>query len=230
MEPSHTRLLASVSRGFTLVEMLVVLAIIVIVSLIAITGQGNFNRSLILTDTAYTLAFSVREAQSLGLSSRFFKGFQNAGYGIHLTNAVPTSYSLFADTAPDVPGSSQGGLCPGHSVASGPDAKPGNCRYDTVEEQVRAYSFNRGFKISKFCGFDKSINDNRCSGVGLGNLSALDITYLRPNTQSVILGVLQGGSLVALTNAVIYVASPDGSAERCVSVSKVGQVAVGTCP
>lgn len=225
MEPSHTRLLVPPSRGFTLVEMLVVLAIIVVVTLIAITGQGNFNRSIILTDTAYTLAFSIREAQSLGLSSRLFSGVQNAGYGIHLTNAVPTTYSLFADTLPAAPGSSQSGVCPGHSISSGPDAKPGNCTYDSASEQVRAYSLNRGFRISRFCGKDLA-GVERCSG---GYLDALDITYLRPNTQSVITGV-RGGSVIALTNAVIYVAAPDGSAERCVSVSKVGQVAVGTCP
>jgi len=204
--------------------MLVVLAIIIIVTLIAITGQNSFNKSIILTDTAYTLAFSIREAQSLGLSSRLFSGVQNAGYGIHLASASLTTYSLFADTAPGVPGSSQGGVCPGHTISSGPDAKPGNCTYDTAAEQVRAYSLNRGFRISKFCGKETS-GVERCSGY----LSALDITYLRPNTQSVIIGI-RGGSRIALTDAVIYLAAPDGSTERCVSVSKVGQVAVGTCP
>lgn len=223
MEPAHPIVL---KQGFTLVEMLVVLSIIVIVTAIAINGQSSFNKSIILTDTAYTIAFSIREAQSLGLSSRLFNGTQNAGYGIHVSNGSLSTYDLFADTDPAVPGSSQGGICPGHSVSSGPDAKPGNCIYNTASEIVRTYTFNRGFKISKFSGFDQALNRNRCSN---SNLDELNIVYLRPNTQSVITGV-RNGSLMSLTSATIYVQSPDGSTERCVSVSQVGQVAVGACP
>lgn len=223
MEPSHPNVL---KQGFTLVEMLVVLSIIVIVTAIAINGQSSFNKSIILTDTAYTIAFSIREAQSLGLSSRLFNGTQNAGYGVHFNSGSPTTYDVFADTNPAVPGSSQGGICPGHSVSSGPDAKPGNCIYDTANEIVRTYTFNRGFKISKFCGFDQTLNSTRCSG---SNLDELNIVYLRPNTQSVITGV-RNTSLMSLTSATIYVTSPDGATDRCVSVSQVGQVAVGTCP
>jgi len=207
--------------------MLVVLAIIVIVTGIAINGQSSFNKTVILTDTAYTLAFSIREAQSLGLSSRLFNGIQNAAYGVHFSNATTiTNYTLFADTNPASPGSSQGGVCPGHTVSSGPEAKPGNCTYDVPTEAVRTSTFNRGFKISKFCGFDTALNATRCSGT---NLDSLDIVYLRPNTQSIITGK-RSGAPMALENATIYVASPDGGTERCVSVSKVGQVSVGVCP
>ncbi|MBU2104034.1 type II secretion system GspH family protein [Patescibacteria group bacterium] len=226
MESSISHILKKLSRGFTLVEMLVVLAIIVIVTGIAINGQSSFNKTVILTDTAYTLAFSIREAQSLGLSSRYFGGFQNAGYGVHFSSGSLTSYILFADTNPGIPGSSQGGICPGHTVASGPEARPGNCTYELPSEGVRTSTFNRGFKISKFCGFDRALNSTRCSDT---NLDSLNIVYLRPNTQSIITGK-RSGAPMSLENATIYVASPDGGTERCVSVSKVGQVSVGVCP
>lgn len=210
-------------RGFTLVEMIVVLAIIVIVTTIALLGQSSFNRSMVLTDIAYTVAFSVREAQSLGISSRAFGGTQDAGYGIHFANGAPTSYKLFADISPAAPGDTQYPLiCPGHpNVAStNPEAKPGDCIQTLESEVVRTYNLNNGFRIGGFCG-------KQTNGVPLcnGALDALDIIYLRPNTQSVITGV-RGGTRTALTDATIRIVSPDGLAERCIYVSKVGQVSV----
>lgn len=206
--------------------MVVVLAIIVIVTTIALLGQGSFNRSMVLTDIAYTLAFSVREAQSLGLSSRIFTDSSsvrtsNAGYGVHFSNATPTSYDLFADVNPAETGNIQSvTTCPGHTVGTGPEARPGNCYYDVSRELVRSYALNGGFRIKSFCGTDSG-GTLRCSGY----LDALDIVYLRPNTQSIISGI-RSGTLIPLTSAVIRVASPDGTRERCVNVSKVGRVSV----
>lgn len=212
------------TRGFTLVEMMVVLAIITIITTVALLGQSSFNRSMVLTDTAYTIAFSIREAQSLGISSRTFAGTQDAGYGLHFAHLSPTTYKLFADTYPIAPGDTQYPLiCPGHSnvVATNPEAKPGDCIQTLESEVVRTYSLNNGFRISGFCGRQSS-GDQLCNG---SSMDALDIVYLRPNTQSVITGV-NGGTRTALEDATIRVSSPDGSAERCIYVSKVGQVSV----
>lgn len=204
-------------------EMIVVLAIIVIITTIALLGQSSFNRSMVLTDTAYTIAFSVREAQSLGISSRAFAGTQDAGYGLHFANGAPTTYKLFADTYPIAPGDTQyTAICPGHPnvPATNPEAKPGDCIQTLESEVVRTYSLNNGFRISGFCG--RQSNDVQlCNGA----LDALNIVYLRPNTQSVITGV-NGNIRTALEDATIRVSSPDGTSERCIYVSKVGQVSV----
>lgn len=222
MESVHSRTVLA-PRGFTLVEMMVVLAIIVIITTIALVGQSTFNRSLVLTDVAYTLAFSVREAQSLGLSSRAFAGTQNAGYGVRFSAASAGSYTLFADTHPAAPGRTGQADCPGHPEvsASNPEAKPGDCLQSQASEIVRTYSLNNGFRISSFCGAEVSGGTKRCNGY----LDAIDIVYLRPNTQSVITGV-RGATRVPLANAVIHVSSPDGQASRCIAVSKAGQISV----
>lgn len=209
------------TRGFTLVEMLVSLGIIVIITSVVLLGQSSFNKSIVLTDTAYTVAFTLREAQSLGLSSRKFGSTQNAGYGVHFAVANKKSYSLFADTL----GTAQQSICPGHSVLSGPEAKPGNCLYDSIAEQVTAYTINKGFTIASFCGVDTG-GTTRCSG---SNLDTMDITFLRPSTQASITGT-RAGALVELVSASIHLASPDGSQERCVKVTRVGQIAVASCP
>lgn len=220
------RLRAPQPRGFTMVEMLVALGIIVIISAIVISGQANFNKSLVLMDTSYTVAFSIRQAQSLGLSSRKFGTTQNAGYGVHFDSSSKKTYILFADSLPVAPGSTQSGTCSGHTVTTGLDSKPGNCVYDSTSEKVNTYTLGQGFTISSFCGID-STDATRCSGT---YLDSLDITFLRPNTQATIMGV-RAGALVPLKSAAIYVTSPDGSQSRCISVTKVGQVGVGTtCP
>ena len=220
----RSRASASV-RGFTLIEMIVVLSIIVIITAIALLGQSSFNRSIVLTNTAYTLAFSIRDAQSRGLSSRLFGGVQDAGYGVRLAKTSPTSYVMFADIHPSSP-NPRGGLCPNHTITTGPEAKSGDCTYSSATEVVRTYTFEHGFSITNFCGLEQG-GTKRCSGY----LDALDITFSRPDTQSVILGI-RGASVIGLTSAAITLSSPDGSAARCVNVSKVGQVFVanGTCP
>ena len=209
--------------GFTLIEMLVSLGIILIITTVVLLGQSGFNRTLVLVDTAYGMAFTLRQAQSFGLSSRLFGLVQNAGYGLHLVNGAPTSYSLFADILPVSPGDTQGGLCPGHSASVGVESKPGNCLYDSTTEQVTGYTLNRGFKISSFCGMEGAVK--RCSG---SYLDSLDITFLRPSTQPTILGT-HAGAIVNLSSAAVHVTSPDGLQERCVNVSKVGQIAVDVC-
>lgn len=211
-------------RGFTLVEMIVVLAIVIIITTIALLGQSSFNRSMVLTDTAYTIAFSIREAQALGISSRTFGGTQDAGYGLRFTDGSPTSYKLFADTYPQAPGDTQfTALCPGHpNVAStNPEAKPGDCIQTLESEVVRTYSLNNGFYISRFCG-RRSNGSQRCNGPAM---DSLNIVYLRPNTESVITAV-NGNVRTALVDATIRISSPDGQIERCIYISKVGQVSV----
>ncbi|HRH55254.1 MAG TPA: prepilin-type N-terminal cleavage/methylation domain-containing protein [Candidatus Paceibacterota bacterium] len=217
-------------RGFTLVEMLVVLAIIVIITAIALLGQTTFNRSLVLTDIAYTIAFSIREAQSYGISSRAAGATTNAGYGISFARTTPTSYVLFADTNPAKPGDTGNpSLCPGHpSVASShPEAKPGNCIQNNATEIVRRSTLNNGFKIKSFCGKDSGTEKCSDSAQTTTRLESIHIVYLRPNTQSIITGVSAGSSnRVALSDATIRITSPDETAERCVLVSKAGQVSV----
>lgn len=223
----HFKSIETPKRGFTLVELLVVVSIITIVTSIALLGQGNFNRSLVLTDTAYTVAFSVRQAQSYGLSSRVFSGISNAGYGVNFT-ANSESYELFADIYPASPGSALGGVCPGHAQTSiVPEARPGNCVYNGDQnEMVETYTFKKGFTVNTVCGRDDNSN-LRCLGT---DFDTFTISFLRPNTESIFVGK-RSTAHTSLQDACIHVRAPDGTNERIVYVSKVGQVAVlPSCP
>lgn len=203
-------------RGFTLVEMLVVLAIIVIVTGVVINGQSSYNRSLILTDTAYTVAYSVRQAQSLGLASRSISSVSNAGYGVRFSGT--TGYVIFGDTG----GTSvlSASVCP-VGTAGTPDAKPGNCKYDAgTDSIVQNYTFSRGFTISNICG--KTSVGGTCTTV-----TALDVVFMRPETRAILIGPTNQSFVCAQ----MTVAEPTGGATRIVRVSQLGEISVGqTCP
>lgn len=212
-------------RGLTFVELLVVLGIMVVVTTIVMTGQSQFNQSLLLTDTAYTVALSLREAQSLGISSRGVGGVYNFGYGVNFNYGSQNKYTIYADTASTAATPS---YCPVLTAAVGtPEAKGGNCLYDGTSEVVQTYTFNRGFKVTEFCGKDTS-GTRRCAANG--GISSLDVLYLRPNTQAIITG-MAAGTAVQMTCAEITLTSPTGTnVSRVIRVNQLGEISVGqTC-
>lgn len=209
---------ARASRGFTLIELLVVLGIITILTSIALSGQSQFNRTLALNNAAYDIALSVRQAQSLGLSSRTYGATGNAGYGIALMSGTPTAYTLFADTYPsENPDDANCGTHPR------PSCKPGDGMYDDSSELVQTYQLNNGFTLSNFCAI--SSGSTVCSANGLTDLA---ITFTRPDASTVILGKASVWS--RYTSACITLRSPQGD-ERYVSISQNSQVSLtSSCP
>lgn len=224
MESTHPHL---TTRGFTLVEMLVVLAIMGVLTAVVVNGQTDFNKSTRVVDAAYTVALSVRQAQTYGLSSRTYGGLNNAGYGVHFTSAAPKQYFIFADIAngPGNSGSPQAIGCPPKTGQV--DDKPGNCLYDQANEIVQNFTFDRGFSVSKICGRVLSSGAFVCSPT----LSVLDLVFIRPNTDTVITGVISG-TYTQLKDASIEISDPSGVSTRRVCVSYAGQVSVSAsaCP
>jgi hypothetical protein len=211
--------------------MIIALAIIGFVTIVAINGQTQFNRSLSVTDTAYTVALSVRQAQTFGLSSRTFgTSASNAGYGVHLTGTPPLkTYALFADVSKatySVPS-----WCP-VGTAGQPDAKIGNCMFDPGgSETVQNFSFGRGFTITNYCGHDM-LGVSHCAKDAVP-LTALDVLFSRPNTDSIITGIVSGNAL-QLKDAQIELTAQDGVGTRAICVTAVGEVSVAStmsvCP
>jgi prepilin-type N-terminal cleavage/methylation domain-containing protein len=211
-------------RGFTLVEMVVVLAIIAIITVIAVTGQSTFNRTLLLTDTVYSVAFSARQAQSFGISSRKFGSVRNPGYGIHFSSATPAAYTLFADisNALAVPTG-----CPQGAIGT-PEQKPGDCRYGSSDGTVNAYSFSRGFKVTRFCG--KTSGASYCS-TDVAPLTTLDAVFTRPNTSTTISGLVNGTALITFTCAEVTIGDASGQGNKTIRISSLGEIAIGqNCP
>lgn len=222
MEPFCSRRpIHTLNAGFTLVELMVVLAIITVISAITLTSQSSFNKSLILANTAYDIALTLRSAQTYGLSSRARAGAgaasPNAGYGLHFQTGLAGSFILFADTYPAVGGSP---LChtPPANDPRGPDAKSGNCVYDQDRsERVTEYELGNGITVSNFCALVSG--SWRC--MGGGGIATLDIVFTRPNPNPFI--STDGSYTATASAACITVTSPQGGAKH-IQLSASGQI------
>lgn len=89
-------------RGFSLVELLVVVAIMMVLSTVVLARYKSFNSTILLRNLAYEIALSAREAQVLGISVQGAPSASNPfshAYGVHFTPG--TSYTLFRDLDDD---------------------------------------------------------------------------------------------------------------------------------
>jgi Tfp pilus assembly protein FimT len=82
-----------------MIELLVCVAIIIIISAVALARYKSFNSTILLRNLAYEIALSVREAQVLGISVGGDSGSFSHAYGVHFTRG--TTYILFIDTDND---------------------------------------------------------------------------------------------------------------------------------
>lgn len=81
--------------GFSLIELLVSIAILAIITSTILARYTAFNSTVLLKDLAYEVALSLREAQSYGVSVQGDGGQFDRNYGMHFT--VGNTYSFFVD-------------------------------------------------------------------------------------------------------------------------------------
>jgi prepilin-type N-terminal cleavage/methylation domain-containing protein len=159
-------------RAFTIIELLVVMAIFSVISLLILANHSKFNSSVLLGSLAYNIALSIREAQVYGLSVQTFNADFQVGYGIHVTTG--TQYLFFADTnASD--------------------------RYESATDSIlQTYSVGQGHTIERFCGV-KTDGSEECSDSATP-ITHLDILFFRPNPDAIISadnpGLYSGGKIV----------------------------------
>ena len=238
MEPFYLRRdpALSLSKGFTLIELVVVTAIIMVIMMIVLTSQTTFNKTLILQNTAYDIALTLREAETFGLGNRAPNTaalMTNVGYGIHIENGSPgASMLLFADTSPSPASGNCHGI-PTLGGASAPNAQSGDCVYtagSSGDVKMSNYTLNNGITISNFCALDSTSKwvCNHATGSCVAGLSKLDIVFARPS-QNVFVRT-NGSASAAGTFPCIKISSPQGTS-RFVSVLPSGEVgAFASCP
>ena len=145
-------------KGFTLIEMLMVVSIFAVITSTVLTSHSKFSGNLLLGSLAYDVALSIRQAQVFGLSVREVSvgsGVFNVGYGVHFDNNLDTSYILFADLND-------------------------NSEYDGPNEIVEVFNINNKYRISDLCGLTP--NGTTC----VGGVSTIDIVFKRPDPDAII--------------------------------------------
>ena len=183
-------------RAFTLVELVVVLAIFTLISSVVLANHSRFNGSVLLGSLAYDIALSIREAQVYGLSvKQFSTGQFQIGYGIHFASNNLNSYALFADTN-------------------------ANKRYDSSTDRIlKVYTLGYSHHIKNFCGFNSG-GSSECSDSS-SPIANLDLVFFRPNPDANISSDNPG----FYSQGKITVES-DSGVERTITVASTGQVSV----
>jgi len=196
----HTR--SSLSRGFTLVELVVVAGIIALITSLVLVNNSRFGGNVLLQNLAYDVALSIRQSQVYGIAvQRFGSNNFNVAYGVHFDSSNPKTYVLFGDAA-TVNGLFDTGATP--------------------SELIQAVSITNGFQISDLCAIS-SIGSNETCG-----LTSIDIVFKRPEPDAYISingvsGTLSPANLQQ--QARIQFKSPQGNTMSVV-VMATGQIAV----
>lgn len=153
---------ASVSRvkGFSLIELLVVVGIFSLLSIVTISSNAAFGERITLETLAYDVALSVRQAQVYGIAVQRFGtgGDFNRGYGMHFdvsSGPASASYQLFADTL------------------------AGNGTYDDGE-LVQETTIRGGYRIIDLCVRAHGASSEDCT------ISELNILFKRPEPDAYI--------------------------------------------
>ncbi len=88
-------------RGFTIVELVIVLAIMVTITSLILANYPGFNERLAVRGASADIASNIRLAQAYGLGVKESSPNLFPGYGVYFQSATANSYVLFADNNND---------------------------------------------------------------------------------------------------------------------------------
>lgn len=84
-------------RGFSILEVLISIAIVGVITGIIVLKYGAFNNLILLKNQAYEIALDLRDIQARALSAMGNNVQFRDGYGVYFTTAETDEYLLFVD-------------------------------------------------------------------------------------------------------------------------------------
>ena len=193
-------------KGFTLLELIVSLAIFTFMTAFLLAKYGTFNQSVILTDLAYDTAITVRNAQASALNTQGVSSSTALGnlvfnnvYGVHFV-APANSFIYFVN--PSAVGSSQ---------------SPSQTYVNNQSQIIGTYTMKAGDSVSTIC-----INSPCPSGT---SEHFLDVSFQRPNPDATITSVSIAGATTTSSYADITIMGSDGST-RDIVIQGTGEISV----
>ena len=205
-------LVLSASEGFTLVEMMVVIAIFGIVTVVVLANLPVFRDRTSLDLVAQEVAIHLRGAQVFGAGGRVGATAERPTYGLHFEQVEGGQivFQLFRDI-PDSNGD-------GNQAFDGEnddDCKPGNFLPDRECELEQIYTVSKGFLIPLL----------KVNGAASGDTEpeSMDILFTRPKLEPVI---AINGTDTEAESAEIIIQSIRTKECRSVKIWNNGQIAV----
>lgn len=154
----NRRAVASLFRGFTLIEMIVVVGILVVITAITLANQGRFGERILLRNLAYDVALTFHEAQVYGISARRIANSAfSTGHGIAIDMSTPNAMTRFADV------------------------NSNNIYDNPSSEFAGTYQFSRAYRVETICA-ETASGSEQC---GLQNLY---VTFHRPEPDAIVFG------------------------------------------
>ena len=186
-------------HGFSIVELVVTIGIFAMMTALLVAKYGNFNQGTLLTNLAYDVALTIRNAQSYGLNvknapatngDRFSNNF-NIPYGVRFANGAK-DFVFYADS-------------------------DSNGIYKSPDIVVSDTSIKRNSSIGSLC---IGSSESDCSATGV---TFLDVTFRRPDPNAII--TKNNDTTKTYGYAEITLKASDGSV-KIVTVRSNGQIAV----
>jgi len=227
-----TQFRRTTQAGVTLIEMLVVVAIIAVISSVIMFNYSDFSSNVSVRNLSQEIALAIRKGQTYATSVRSVDGTSiedssaYAGYGVSFsTNETATDpylatsrrFVLFVDI-PE--GGGSGAYAGTYSQTSGqacgdPTSSSNEC--------IESFSITTADKIVAICGGDVegySSEPATCTGTG-----AVDISFKRPSPDARIVYTDENGVTTRSTYAQIILESAKGL-KRGITVWNTGQISV----
>lgn len=191
-------------KGFTLVELMVVISIFAILSSIMVFNYGSFKSSLSIQNLADDISLSIRKAQGYAIGVHSSNNSFISGYGVHFSTAENKSFILFANL-------------------------DNNTEYNNSSGCGNPTSNNECLEVLNITSSDKI---SAISVIGNGSpqtADTLDIFFKRPQPEPTFCARINGSSTCILGTSVSFVKitiSNDNGIFKIITISNVGQISV----
>jgi prepilin-type N-terminal cleavage/methylation domain-containing protein len=214
------------SRAFSLIELIISISIMLIMSTMILFRQAKFSSDILITNMAYEIALSIREAEVYGVSGKVgtgpLSGLSQAGYGLRFSmdpsdQSKYNQYFAFTDEpTTDAPAGQDNAYDYFFNPSNGvipPDAMIGS-----------PIIMSQGF-IRRICGV---YSDGTMECADEGDANVLDIVFVKPEPEAHIRMAddALGNNLHIVNDAVIVIESAIGDKCRTIRVSGAGQASV----
>ena len=194
--------------GFSLIEMIVSISIILIITSVVLVRQSAFTSTVLLKNLAYGVALSVREVQTAAVSVRGRNGIFDVPYGIHFDIQKDNQYVLFRDVKP---------------------VSNINDKYDVgdTEELVDTITINKNFKLKDLCYENTS---TKVCNSNDPNFKELVVIFKRPDFDALFNVDNNTNDLDSdiIEVEVVLSGRVDDTLERVITVNSTGFVGIGS--
>jgi prepilin-type N-terminal cleavage/methylation domain-containing protein len=200
-------------KGFSLVELIIVIAIFAIITSVVLYNQNRFSSDISISNITYQIALQIRQAQVYGTLVRQGEVPDdfNLGYGVTFFKDVDGTiggFRIFADGDP----------VSGNGVQ-------GNGKYDegAQDSVISTFDLSEGNTITEVCVYGSGSNSSCMSNED----SQVDIVFRRPEPDAIISSdTTEGG----VQRAEITITSALGDKQKLITVRSTGQISVTNPP